>query len=166
MFDISFYYTIITCTIAYLLLVVLGVRMHVYVKKNLKGANNTKNKVMLLNRQLNWMLFTQVLSTKIIQKLAWIELKEEEFQAALPFFIYASIVFMVVSVVFELNLDGVKEVLQYYNPLSEIFRYWQTTLNPIITITLIRPYRTIVLSAIRKGIGLSPTSGTGNNMQQ
>ena len=72
MFSIAFLYNTFIDTVAYILLMVLGWKMHRYTLANLKlnGVSDQERKSAELNRQLNQVLIIQVYHSFIIRKVS------------------------------------------------------------------------------------------------
>uniref|UniRef100_A0A914H463 Serpentine receptor class gamma n=1 Tax=Globodera rostochiensis TaxID=31243 RepID=A0A914H463_GLORO len=96
----GFYYIIIACTIAYIIIITLAFLMDKFLQGRLKlGASSAQTvKMVEMNKQISRNLIIQ---------------------ASMPFFIYLSMLFLLAIILFKINVSR-WDWLQYYNMLTSI----------------------------------------------
>jgi hypothetical protein len=68
MLNYAFYYCLVICLGAYGLMIVLGWRMHRFVRRHLRGASNQQRKALELQRQLTRTLVVQAPMHFLVEK--------------------------------------------------------------------------------------------------
>ncbi|KAI3408587.1 hypothetical protein GPALN_010201 [Globodera pallida] len=126
----GFYYIIIACTIAYIIIITLAFLMDKLLNERLKlGASSAQTVIMVeMNKQIARNLIIQ---------------------ASMPSFIYFSILFLLGIALFKIDVSR-WNWLQYFNMLSSIPMFLPSAFNPIVPICIIQYYRKAFVNGFKR----------------